>query len=282
SGSLARAGPAGGRATGSTDSPDSTDSADSPADPLGRKDRSLGAADEEGLLRSRQDASQARAEAAPHRGFRRELRGDAKLRDDFRERREHRHRAAGVEARITARRGSPPEDFRDEAALAGGAVVGGENGFARDEAGEACRERQVLGIPAAEEEVRGYAGPRKGLEEEREGRGADAPGHDRDPLPALESRQRESVAQRTQKLRGRPFGDLFEERGPRADPAKQDLDIAGTGSGVGDGVGAAKVGPRSPGQVEHDELPGQDRPRQGGRLECDGEKSGGENLAANQ
>src|SRR5262249_38489724 len=107
-------------------------------------------------------------------------------------------------------------------------------------------------------------------------------GDDRDPLPAVEPREREAVAQRTEKLRRRALRQLFEESRPGTDAAKKELDLARIGSGVGDGVGAAEVGPRPPGQVEHDELPGQDRLREGGRVECDGKEVGGEDLAANQ
>src|SRR6266542_4535006 len=97
-----------------------------PGDSLRGKNRSFGAGNEEWLLDSRNDASQASADPAAHGRLCRELRGESQTRDDWSESGEHRHRAACIEPGIVCPRGVATEEIGDEPALSHRSVVGRE------------------------------------------------------------------------------------------------------------------------------------------------------------
>ena len=75
---------------------------------------------------------------------------------------------------------------------------------------------------------------------------------------------------------------MFEARRPDAHRPDQELDLSGGRVRVGDGKRPAQVGANPLGDLQHDELSGRDRAREGRRMEGRGEEAGGEFLAADE
>src|SRR5262245_54267542 len=158
-----------------------------PRDLLRRQDRALGARDKKRLVDRGNDAAQADAEPATHLRFGRELRGKTELRRDLRERAEHRHRAAGVDAPVPDFPGTPPENRGNESRFAGRTVVGRKVRLAGHETFEARPKGDVSRAASPEEEVAGDSRRGERAVQERERRGADSAGDDRYARTPLES-----------------------------------------------------------------------------------------------